>query len=34
MIHEEEENIFYDEQVTNGRWSTMRLVAAVASNGE
>lgn len=34
MIHEEEEDIFYDEQVTNGRWSTMRLIAAVASNGE
>jgi len=28
------ENSFYDEQVTSGRWSTMRLIAAVASNGK
>ncbi|KAF9453236.1 ARM repeat-containing protein [Macrolepiota fuliginosa MF-IS2] len=33
MIHEEEEDIYYDEQATNGRWSTMRLVAAVATGG-
>jgi serine/threonine-protein phosphatase 4 regulatory subunit 1 len=34
MIHEEGEDIYYDEQATNGRWSTMRLVASVAANGK
>lgn len=29
-----EGNVLYDEQITNGRWSTMRLVAAVVSNGK
>lgn len=29
-----DENDFYEEQVTSGRWSTMRLIAAVASNGK
>ncbi|KXN85478.1 Serine/threonine-protein phosphatase 2A 65 kDa regulatory subunit A beta isoform [Leucoagaricus sp. SymC.cos] len=33
MMHEEDEDIYYDEQATNGRWSTMRLIAAVAANG-
>ena len=32
MMHDEDN--FYDEQVTSGRWSTMRLIAAVASNGK
>lgn len=34
LIHEEEEDVYYDEQATNGRWSTMRLVAAIATNGK
>ncbi len=34
IIHEEQEDVYYDEQVTNGRWSAMRLIAAVAANGE
>lgn len=34
MIHEEEEDVYYDEQATNGRWSTMRLVAAIVTSGE
>jgi len=33
IIHEEQEDVYYDEQATNGRWSAMRLIAAVAANG-
>lgn len=31
---EDQEGGYYDEQVINGRWSTIRLIAAVAANGE
>lgn len=33
MVHEEDEDIYYDEQATNGRWSSMRLIASIAANG-